>query len=78
VASDPQVKHNQSLINLKGAKGETITLVSHPIRYDGEVPKIRIPPQEVGAQTRDLLFELGYSMSQIQTLESDGVVKSNN
>jgi crotonobetainyl-CoA:carnitine CoA-transferase CaiB-like acyl-CoA transferase len=58
--------------------GETaapITLVNHPVRYDGEAAESRLPPQRLGAQTREILIELGLSVSEIESLVRDGVVR---
>jgi crotonobetainyl-CoA:carnitine CoA-transferase CaiB-like acyl-CoA transferase len=74
VVVDPQVVHNKSFQTVQGATGAPITLVSHPIRYDGEVPPIRMPPQKLGAQSDEILGELGYTSDQIATLHTKGVV----
>jgi crotonobetainyl-CoA:carnitine CoA-transferase CaiB-like acyl-CoA transferase len=74
---DPQVKHAQSLVTVRGA-GETaapITLVNHPVRYDGEAAAIRLPPQRLGAQTKEVLAELGFEAAEIMALARDGVVR---
>ncbi len=68
MVADPQVAHNKSFQVVKGATGSPITLVSHPVSYDGEVPEIRLPPQKLGAQTEDILKELGYDGDQIRDL----------
>ncbi len=68
VVADPQVAHNKSFQVIEGATGSPITLVSHPVSYDGEVPEIRLPPQKLGAQTEDILKELGYDGDQIRDL----------
>ena len=74
VVVDPQVKHNRSFQTVEGATGTPITLVSHPIRYDGEVPSIRLPPQKLGAQSEDILREIGYDAEQVRTLRAKGAV----
>ncbi|MDB5606841.1 MAG: CoA transferase [Bradyrhizobium sp.] len=76
VVVDPQVAHNRSFQTVAGATGSPITLVSHPIRYDGEVPSIRLPPQKLGAQSDDILSELGYDADQRQALHAKGVVSA--
>ena len=39
VINDPQIKHNRNFISATSAKGTPMTLVNHPIRYDGTVAK---------------------------------------
>ena len=62
---------------MEGATGAPITLVSHPIRYDGEVPSIRLPPQKLGAQSDDILKEIGYDAEQVRALHAKGVIGAN-
>lgn len=71
---DPQVQHNGSLVTVPGATGSPITLVSHPVRYDGETPEIKLPPQKLGAQTAEVLRDLGYADAEIARLLEKGVV----
>ena len=77
VVADPQVAHNKTFQTVKGATGSPITLVSHPVRYDGDVPEIRFPPQKLGAQSVEILKELGYDADQVQTLRTSGAVGAN-
>ena len=76
IVEDPQVKHMKSLVTVDGA-GETgapITLVNHPVLYDGETAQVRLPPQQLGAQTEEVLLELGLAQSEIAALARDKVV----
>lgn len=73
VKADPQVRHNETFVTVTGAMGSPITLVNHPIRYDGEAAEVRLPPQPLGAQTRDVLAELGYGDSEIADILDRGV-----
>ncbi len=77
VVQDPQVLHNKSFVTIPGATGTPITLVNHPVKYDGKAPEVRLAPQPVGAQTGEILAELGYSQAQIARLEESGVVLRN-
>jgi crotonobetainyl-CoA:carnitine CoA-transferase CaiB-like acyl-CoA transferase len=74
VSQDPQVRHNGDLMRQPGWDGTEITLVSHPVRYDGVAPTVRMPPQPLGAQTRSVLEGLGYSSDAIASLAERGVV----
>lgn len=76
VLDDPQVRHMRSVITMNGATGKPIRLVNHPVRYDGAAPEMRLPPQMLGAQTREVLDELGYRRQEIDLLLKDGVVAS--
>ena len=61
---------------MTGATGSPVTLVSHPVRYDGEVPEIRLPPQKLGAQSEEILRELGYDAAEAQALYAKGAVSA--
>jgi crotonobetainyl-CoA:carnitine CoA-transferase CaiB-like acyl-CoA transferase len=61
-------------VTAESAMGIPITLLAHPARYDGEVPKVRLVPQPLGAQTRAIMIELGYAPSEIDALIIRGVV----
>ncbi|MCA6112230.1 CaiB/BaiF CoA transferase family protein [Bradyrhizobium cenepequi] len=76
LADDPQIVHNGSFQTVPGATGVPITLVSHPIQYDGQVPEVRLPPQELGAQSKEILTELGYDNNAIQSLYRNGAIGS--
>ena len=43
-------------------------MVMHPARYDGRSPEIRLVPQPLGAQTRDVLTEAGYGQVDIEAM----------
>jgi crotonobetainyl-CoA:carnitine CoA-transferase CaiB-like acyl-CoA transferase len=77
IEKDPQVKHMGALVTVPGAgAGQApITLVNHPVRYDGQAAEIRLPPQPLGAQTAEVLSELGFTAAEIAKLESEGVVR---
>ena len=71
---DPQLAHMNAFETIKGAGGVRVTLLKHPVHYDGATPPVRFPPQPLGAQTRDVLAEAGFSPSEIADLEASGVV----
>jgi len=77
IVEDPQVKHMEALVTVPGA-GPTkapVTLVNHPVRYDGQAAEVRLPPQQLGAQTAEILGELGFAAAEIDALAEEGVVR---
>ena len=78
LVADPQVRHNQHFVKVRsGQTARELNLVSHPVRYNGEVPGIRLPPQRLGAQSAEILGEVGYGSSDIQDLVRAGIVVTN-
>ena len=59
VLEDPQVQHNGDIVQTQLTTGETVTLLAHATTYDGERPGVHLAPQPLGAQTREILQELG-------------------
>jgi crotonobetainyl-CoA:carnitine CoA-transferase CaiB-like acyl-CoA transferase len=76
ICADPQVAHMRSLVTVAGAgaTGAPVTVVNHAVRYDGEAAEVRLPPQPLGAQTREVLTELGFGAAEIVQLAHDGVI----
>ncbi|MBN9408051.1 MAG: CoA transferase [Burkholderiales bacterium] len=71
---DAQLQHLGTIVDATGAEGEQVTLLGHPLRFDGAAPPVRLVPQKLGAQTRDVLLEIGYDPAQIDTLLQSRVV----
>ncbi len=74
VERDPQVAWLGSFETLPGATDTPITLVKHPVRYNGEVSPVRLPPQPLGAQTAEVLRELGFAEGEIDDMAAKGVI----
>lgn len=71
--ADPQAIHNQAFREID-VRGATATLVNHPLRYDGDLPEYRRMPLDAGADSVELLGELGYSQAEQQSLIESGVI----
>ncbi len=75
MAQDPQVLHNKHLIETTlPSAGTSVRVLSHPIRYNNQVPPVHLPPQKLGAQSREILGELGYGIDEIESLIDRRVV----
>ena len=73
--ADPQLQHLGAFVTAEGTAGAPITLLAHPAKYDGQSPTIRLVPQPLGAQTRTIMAELGYSPADIDDLARRGIVR---
>lgn len=74
LAADPQQIHNGDLIEVEAWTGEPITLLANPVRYDGVAAPVRLAPQKLGAQTTDILNELGLNEREQEALLKKGAI----
>lgn len=77
MVDDPQIKHMKSFVTVPGvgpAKAP-FTVANHPLRYDGQAAEVRLPPQQLGAQTAEVLSELGFKSAEISDLVKAGVAR---
>lgn len=72
---NPQLRHLGAFPKVESVTGARVTLVGHPVRYDGEAPAVRLPPQALGAQTREVLAEAGFDATEIDGLVARGIVR---
>jgi crotonobetainyl-CoA:carnitine CoA-transferase CaiB-like acyl-CoA transferase len=77
IAEDPQVRHMQSMVTVvgEGKRQAPVTLVNHPVHYDGKAAQVRLPPQRLGAQTEEVLNEIGLNTTEIEALARNQVIK---
>lgn len=75
VVQDPQIIHNKHFVTVPGATGSPIGLITHPVRYDGEVPSVRRPPPKLGAETVEILGELGFDRKAVDELVARKIVR---
>jgi crotonobetainyl-CoA:carnitine CoA-transferase CaiB-like acyl-CoA transferase len=70
---DQQALHNNVFEEID-VKGTRTTLITHPLRYDGKVPKTRTMPLDPGSDSIAILDELGYSKDDQESLIREKVV----
>jgi crotonobetainyl-CoA:carnitine CoA-transferase CaiB-like acyl-CoA transferase len=73
LASDPQVVANGYLADVEDEVGRTLSLVAPPVRFDDAPYETRRGPEH-GADTDDVLGEVGYDMDTIIQLKIDGAI----
>lgn len=72
---DPQVIHNEMLVNMNHPEVGPIKLVGIPVKLDKTPGTIATPSPSLGQHTEELLAGmLGLSRAEIATLRSEGVV----
>ena len=75
---NPQVRHLGAFIDAQTQGGSPMTMLAHPIRYDGAPPPVRLAPQPLGGQTREVLAEAGFAAEEIDALIAGGTVAQTN
>jgi crotonobetainyl-CoA:carnitine CoA-transferase CaiB-like acyl-CoA transferase len=73
VAADPQTEANQIFLAAE-LDGTPVTLINHPVRYDGSAPQLRHLAIQPGADTSQILRALGKGESEIQDLAMRHIV----
>ena len=73
LADDPQVQANGYLLESSTPTGP-VRVCANPVQFGGAPPEVRRPAQEAGAQTEEVLLELGCSWEEIARWKEAGVV----
>jgi crotonobetainyl-CoA:carnitine CoA-transferase CaiB-like acyl-CoA transferase len=74
LAKDPQILHNGIFteVNIQGAP---VKMVKHPVAFDKKTPEIRHLALSAGDDSREILTEVGFTASDIQDFEDEGVIR---
>ncbi len=75
IVDDPQVLHNKTFVQVDHPRAGTVTLLAHPIVYDGQRPGVRTLPPALGAANRDVLNELGFAAEDAERLQAKVVTQ---
>lgn len=74
VVDDPQVQHNEMIVEVEHPTEGRLRLTGIPSRFSETPGRVRRPPPLVGEHTREILFELGYSDADLDVFEREGVI----
>jgi crotonobetainyl-CoA:carnitine CoA-transferase CaiB-like acyl-CoA transferase len=74
VFDDPQVAHLESFYHLKHATEGDVWGVQPPLFFDGERPRVTVPPPMLGEHTDEVLSELGFDSDGIDALHVKQIV----
>jgi len=70
---DPQVTANGYLLDSPAPDG-AVRVCANPVQFGGEPPVVERPAQDAGAQTEEILLELGLGWDQIAALKERGAI----
>jgi CoA:oxalate CoA-transferase len=70
---DPQVKHQEMVLELEQPSGRVKTL-GFPVKMSDTPAKVYRPAPQLGQHTREILLDLGLTAERIEELERRGVV----
>jgi crotonobetainyl-CoA:carnitine CoA-transferase CaiB-like acyl-CoA transferase len=70
---DPQVQANGYLLTAATPDGD-VRVCANPVQFAGEAPTVRSPAQDTGAQTEEVLLELGCTWDDIGRWKEAGVI----
>jgi crotonobetainyl-CoA:carnitine CoA-transferase CaiB-like acyl-CoA transferase len=74
VLADPQVLHNDSFDAFDHPAAGEVRVLKHPISYGGSRPGIRTAPPDLGADTDDVMREVGLDEPEIARLRDAGAI----
>jgi crotonobetainyl-CoA:carnitine CoA-transferase CaiB-like acyl-CoA transferase len=74
VVRDPQVLHNDMIVETEHATLGPLKVTGVPIHFSGTPGSVRRSPPVHGQQTEEILTELGYDRGEIATLLEEGAV----
>lgn len=76
VFADPQVLHNEMVLNAEIPSVGPVKFVGIPIKLSETPGRLRLTPPTVGQHNEEILTEAGVAPERIQALKDDGVIGS--
>ncbi len=74
--ADPQVAHNQMVMEMHHPEAGRIRTVGIPVKMSETPGSLRLPPPRLGEHTREVLEEIGLSAEEIEALAGDSPAPS--
>ncbi len=74
VFQDPQVLHQKMLLEMDHPTVGKIKTLGFPAKLSRTPGQLRLPPPLLGQHTEEVLRELGYSLQEIETMRTEGVI----
>lgn len=75
VFQDPQIRHDQMVIELDHPVAGKIKILRTLLNLSQTPPQIKRPPPILGQHTEEILSAMGFSQEEIQELKNKGAVK---
>ena len=66
--SDPQTRHNGTVFEVADEAGDVTRYLTHAARFSKEAPSFHLEPPSLGQHTDEVLEQVGFSASEIQSL----------
>ena len=74
VTQDPQIHHNEMLVEAEHARLGAMWVTGVPIKFYGTPGRVRRAPPMLGQHTSEVLEELGFSEEEVEALAAQDVV----
>jgi crotonobetainyl-CoA:carnitine CoA-transferase CaiB-like acyl-CoA transferase len=69
VPDDPQVQANDYILSFDHPSHGPFRLAANPVQFDSQAPEVRRAAPELGADTENVLLEIGYTWEEIAALK---------
>jgi len=70
----PQIEHRQAFAKIRAEGIGEIPLFNHTAKFSGATGNVEAPPPLLGEHNAEILGQIGYSATDLQSLKADGVI----